>query len=98
MVSVSKRTIGGDSRDRSRVDPTVASHGRREAGSIRGVHKGACPAALKAGDLVSDGRVLIGVLDGGRRPRRRFPGALEGSRQKLWYDFTTSAKPRSGLT
>jgi len=63
MVSESKGTISGGFRDRFRVDLTVVSDGRREAGSIRGEHKGACPAALKPGDLVSDGRVLMNVLD-----------------------------------
>lgn len=63
MVTESKGTISGDFRGRFRVDLTVVSDGRREAGSIRGVHKGACPSAFKAGDLVSDGRVLMNVLE-----------------------------------
>ena len=58
----SKGTISGDFRDRFRVDLTVVEDGRRQAGSIRGEHKGACPAAFKPGDLVSDGRVLMNVL------------------------------------
>jgi len=63
MVNESKGTISGDFRDRFRVDLAVVSDGRREAGSIRGEHKGACPAAFKPGDLVSEGRVLMNVLN-----------------------------------
>jgi hypothetical protein len=63
MVSESKGTITGDFRDRFRVDLTVVSDGRKEAGSIRGERKGACPAGVKPGDLISDGRVLMNVLD-----------------------------------
>lgn len=63
MAQESKGTIGGDFRDRFRVDLTVMSDGRREAGSIRGEHKGACPAAFKPGDLVADGKVLMNVLN-----------------------------------
>jgi hypothetical protein len=62
-VMESKGTMSGDFRDRFRVDLTVVSDGRREAGSIRGEHKGACPAPFKPGDLVSDGRVLMNVLE-----------------------------------
>jgi hypothetical protein len=61
-VSESKGTISGDFRDRFRVDLTMVNDGRREAGSIRGERKGACPSPFKPGDLVSDGRVLMNVL------------------------------------
>ena len=62
-VMESKGTMSGDFRDRFRVDLTSNNDGRREAGSIRGEHKGACPAPFKPGDLVSDGRVLMNVLN-----------------------------------
>ncbi|HYI82250.1 MAG TPA: hypothetical protein VEX11_03450 [Acetobacteraceae bacterium] len=63
-VMESKGTMSGDFRDRFRVDLTVVNDGRRQAGSIRGEHKGACPAPFKPGDLVSDGgRVLMNVLN-----------------------------------
>lgn len=61
-VTESKGTMSGDFRDRFRVDLTVVNDGRREAGSIRGVHTGACPSEFKPGDLISDGRVLMNVL------------------------------------
>ena len=61
-VMESRGTMSGDFRDRFRVDLTVVEDGRRQAGSIRGEHKGACPAPFKPGDLVSDGRVLMNVL------------------------------------
>ena len=62
-VMEAKGTMSGDFRDRFRVDLTSNNDGRREAGSIRGEHKGACPAPFKPGDLVSDGRVLMNVLN-----------------------------------
>jgi hypothetical protein len=62
-VMESKGTMGGDFRDRFRVDLTVVEDGRRQDGSIRGEHKGACPSPFKPGDLVSDGRVLMNVLN-----------------------------------
>ena len=63
-VMESKGTMSGDFRDRFRVDLTVVNDGRRQAGSIRGEHKGACPSPFKPGDLISDGRVLMNVLNG----------------------------------
>jgi hypothetical protein len=62
-VMESKGTMSGDFRDRFRVDLTVVEDGRRQGGLIRGEHKGACPAPFKPGDLVSDGRVLMNVLN-----------------------------------
>ena len=62
-VTETKGTVSGDFRDRLRVDLATVSGGRRDAGSIRGEHKGACPAPFKPGDPVSDGRVLMNVLD-----------------------------------
>jgi hypothetical protein len=62
-VMESKGTMSGDFRDRFRVDLTVVNDGRRQVGSIRGEHKGACPSPFKPGDLISDGRVLMNVLN-----------------------------------
>lgn len=62
-VMEAKGTMSGDFRDRFRVDLVTVQDGRREAGSIRGEHKGACPAPFKPGDLVSDGKVLMNVLN-----------------------------------
>ena len=44
------------------MDLTAVEDGRRRAGSVRDERKGACPAPFEAGDLVSDGRVLMSVL------------------------------------
>src|SRR3712207_8960398 len=46
-VMEAKGTMSGDFRDRFRVDLATNNDGRREAGSIRGEHKGACPARFK---------------------------------------------------
>lgn len=62
-VMESKGTMSGDFRDRFRVDLTVVEDGRPQVGSIRGEHKGRCPAPFKPGDLISDGRVLMNVLN-----------------------------------
>jgi hypothetical protein len=63
MVNEAKGTISGDFRDQFRVDQTIATEGRSITGSFRGVHKGSCPAPFKPGDLISDGRVLMNVLN-----------------------------------
>ena len=62
MVNESKGTISGDFRDSFRVDQTIVTDGRPKTGSVRGVHKGACPAPFKPGDLIVDGQVLMNVL------------------------------------
>lgn len=56
-----KGTISGDFRNSFRVDQTVTADGSATSGTIYGVHKGACPAQFKPGDLVSDGAVLMNV-------------------------------------
>lgn len=62
IVMESKGTMAGDFRSRFRVDLTVTTDGNPDTGSIRGLNKGACPAAFKPGDLVSGGKVLTNVL------------------------------------
>jgi hypothetical protein len=61
MKTASKGRITGDFSRSFRVDQTVTTDGSTRTGSIRGVHKGSCPAPFKAGDLVSNGAVIMNV-------------------------------------
>lgn len=55
--------MSGDFRDSFHMEQSGTVNGAPRSATIRGVHKGSCPAKFKAGDVVSDGRVLFNMAN-----------------------------------